>query len=214
MYNDVRAGEIPILSFLKGTDYAMYVGPQLTGSELEQLKRLDITVPVIYLPEILDGLSELKIRYNFPGVTIPETLTVENIYAQIRREFEGRITEKSRLIVKYNGDVLMMFDTKESGGTFGQLLAFLKSKYSRFPKSVRKRSLISRRNLILEELRKYVNSGFEEKFEEIYKTEILPILSESEVVHEPEINYDSLSDVSFESDMDNATKEAEETVKN
>lgn len=108
----------------------------------------------------------------------------------------------------------MMFDTKESGGTFGQLLAFLKSKYSRFPKSVRKRSLISRRNLILEELRKYVNSGFEEKFEEIYKTEILPILSESEVVLEPEINYDSLSDVSFESDMDNATKEAEETVKN
>lgn len=59
MYNDVKTGDIPILSFLKGIDYSM---------------------------------------------------TVENIYAQIRKEFEGRITAESRLIVRYSGDVLMMYD--------------------------------------------------------------------------------------------------------
>ena len=81
MYNDVKAGDIPILSFLKGTDYAMYVGPELSPDQREILRNLDITIPVIYLPEILEGLSDAVIKYNFPGVTIPESLTVENIYA-------------------------------------------------------------------------------------------------------------------------------------
>lgn len=79
MYNDVKVGDIPILSFLKDTDYAMYVGPDLTATELNQLRELDITIPVIYLPEVLEGLSDEKVKYNFPGVTIPESLTVERI---------------------------------------------------------------------------------------------------------------------------------------
>ena len=214
MYNDVRAGDIPILSFLKNTNYAMYVGPELSPDELFQLRDLDITIPVIYLPEVLEGLTEDMVRYNFPGVTIPETLTVENIYAQIRKEFEGRIDENSRLIVMYRLGVLMMFDAKETGGTFYQLLAFLKGKYSKYPKYRRNRELIAKRNLMLEELRKYVDSNFEEKFEEMYKKEILPCLSEPDTIPVYEPNYDSVADVSFKDDMDNATKEAEMTVKN
>lgn len=54
MYNDVKAGDIPILSFLKGTDYAMYVGPELSPDQREILRNLDLTIPVIYLPEILE----------------------------------------------------------------------------------------------------------------------------------------------------------------
>lgn len=214
MYNDVKVGDIPILSFLKHTNYAMYVGPELSEHELFLLRDLDITVPVIYLPEVLEGLTDDKVKYNFPGVTIPESLTVENIYAQIMKEFEGRITPQSRLIVMYNMGVLMMFDAKETGGTFDQLLAFLKGKYSRYPRSRRNRALIAKRNLLLEELRKYVDSNFEEKFEEMYKKEILPYLSEPQAVPEYEPNYDSVADVSFKDDMDNATKEAEMAVKN
>ena len=45
------------LSFLKGTDYAMYVGPMLSPSEQESLRKLDISIPVIYLPEVLEGLE-------------------------------------------------------------------------------------------------------------------------------------------------------------
>ena len=114
MYNDVKAGDIPILSFLKGTDYAMYVGPKLTPRESGLLKSKDIPVPVIYLPEILEQLSEPVLKYNFPGVTVPESLTVESIYAQIRAEFDGRITPESRLIVRYVGDVLVIYDAKDS----------------------------------------------------------------------------------------------------
>ena len=113
MYNDVKAGDIPILSFLKGTDYAMYVGPDLSPKQRNLLKSKDIPVPVIYLPEILEQLSESVLSYNFPGVVLPESLSVENIYAQIRAEFEGRVTPESRLIVKYNRDVLVIYDAKD-----------------------------------------------------------------------------------------------------
>lgn len=113
MFNEIKSGDIPCLSFLKGTDYAMYIGPDLSPMQREQLKSKDIPVPVIYLPEILEQLSDDVIKYNFPGVTMPESLTVESIYAQIRAEFNGRITPESRLIVKYNGDVLVIYDAKD-----------------------------------------------------------------------------------------------------
>lgn len=114
LYDDIKAGDIPILSFLKGTKYAMYVGPELTSRERNLLKSKDIPVPVIYLPEILGQLSEDVVKYNFPGVTMPESLTAESIYAQIRSEFEGRVTPESRLIVRYDGDVLVINDAKDS----------------------------------------------------------------------------------------------------
>lgn len=114
MFNEIKSGDIPCLSFLKGTRYAMYVGPELTPGQREKLKSEDVPVPVIYLPEILEQLSEAVVKYNFPGVTMPESLTVETIYAQIRAEFDGRITPESRLIVKYNGDVLVIYDAKDS----------------------------------------------------------------------------------------------------
>ena len=113
MFNEIKSGEIPCLSFLKGTDYAMYVGPELTPKQRKLLKSKDIPVPVIYLPEILEQLSEAVVKYNFPGVTLPESLTVESIYAQIRAEFDGRITPESSLIIKYNGDVLVIYDAKD-----------------------------------------------------------------------------------------------------
>ena len=73
----------------------MYVGPELTPKQREQLKSKDIPVRVIYLPEILEQLSDSVMKYNFPGVTIPKSLTAETIYAQIREEFDGRITPLS-----------------------------------------------------------------------------------------------------------------------
>ena len=36
MFNEIKSGDIPILSFLKGTDYAMYVGPDLNPRERQQ----------------------------------------------------------------------------------------------------------------------------------------------------------------------------------
>ena len=220
MYNDVRVGEIPILSFLRGTDYAMYVGPMLSPSEHEALRKLDISIPVIYLPEVLDGLSESRMKYNFPGVTIPESLTVENIYAQIRKEFDGKITEKSKLIIKYNGNVLMMYDTKESGGSLGQLLSFLRDRYASYKSYGRnvsgsRRLLKSQHNEILDELRRHAGEmDFEKIFEKIYLAKIKPRLEESVCSRTSEGEYDSISDYHFQSDMDVAARDAQGMIEN
>ena len=214
MYNDVKAGDIPILSFLKGTDYAMYVGPELSPDQRNILRNLDLTIPVIYLPEILEGLSDAVVKYNFPGVTIPESLTVENIYAQIRKEFEGRITAQSRLIVRYSGDVLMMYDAKDE---FYLILAFLRSKFERPSKYVVSKSVVSRRNQILEDLRKHVRSfDFEKKFEEVYENEILPAMT---VVEEKccccyDMSCDLSPDGNLDHELQKATEEAEKMIKN
>lgn len=220
MYNEVRVGEIPILSFLRGTDYAMYVGPMLSPSEHEALRKLDISIPVIYLPEVLDGLSESRMKYNFPGVTIPESLTVENIYAQIRKEFDGKITEKSKLIIKYNGNVLMMYDTKESGGSLGQLLSFLRDRYASYKSYGRnvsgsRRLLKSQHNEILDELRRHAGEmDFEKIFEKIYLAKIKPRLEESVCSRTSEGEYDSISDYHFQSDMDVAARDAQGMIEN
>lgn len=136
MFNEIKSGDIPILSFLKGTDYAMYVGPELSPKQREQLRSKDIPVPVIYLPEILEQLSESVLDYNFPGVVMPESLSVESIYEQIRAEFGGRVTPESRLIVKYNGDILLIYDAKDS---FSLVISYLINMSKPTPKS--KRSL-------------------------------------------------------------------------
>ena len=113
MFNEIKSGDIPSLSFLKGTNYAMYIGPELNPKQVQLLKSDDIPVPVLYLPEILEQLSESVFKYNFPGVSMPENFNAETIYEQIRAEFEGSLTPESRLIVKYNGDVLIIYDAKE-----------------------------------------------------------------------------------------------------
>lgn len=57
MFNEIKSGDIPSLSFLKGTNYAMYIGPELNPKQVQLLKFDDIPVPVLYLPEILEQLS-------------------------------------------------------------------------------------------------------------------------------------------------------------
>ena len=71
MFNEVKSGEIPCLRFLKSTNYAMYVGPELTPKQRELLKSKDIPMHVNYLPEILEQQSDGVVKYNFPEVTIP-----------------------------------------------------------------------------------------------------------------------------------------------
>ena len=121
LFSETISRDIPSLSFLKRTKYAMYVGPELTPEQRERLKSENIHVPVLYLPEIFEQLSEEVIKYNFPGVAMPESLTVEDIYAQIRAEFDGRFTPDSRLILKYDANSLVLFDADD----FDQMVLYL-----------------------------------------------------------------------------------------
>lgn len=122
VYNEIKPGDISCLSFLKGTKYALYVGPELNEVQREQLKMKTLPFPVLYLPEIFDQLSDAVFKYNFPGVCVPESLSVDGIYAQIRAEFRDEITSENRLIIRYVNDALVIFDAKRS---FSLLISYL-----------------------------------------------------------------------------------------
>ena len=230
MFNEIKSGDIPIFSFLKGTDYAMYVGPDLSQKQRDLLKSKDIPVPVIYLPEILEQLSESVLSYNFPGVVLPESLSVENIYAQIRAEFEGRVTPESRIIVKYNGDVLVIYDAKES---FSLVISYLINMCKPAPKPKAKISSIRFKKLAkfngsLLDLYESLNDeecSLEEPCADIEKLDdirfrISESREESRREKKDEILYSTdsrcremLSEESFDAEMQNALKEAEEMIK-
>ena len=229
MFNEIKSGDIPILSFLKGTDYAMYVGPELNPRERQQLKSKDIPVPVIYLPEILEQLSESVLGYNFPGVIVPESLSVESIYAQIRAEFDGRVTPESRLIVKYNGDVLVIYDAKDC---FSLVISYLINMCK--PTSKRKAKLTGIRFNKISRFDDSLLDLYESLDDESFKEEPAADLSEPEGIRfrisesreesrrekKEEILFSTKpcrreisSEESFDAEMQNALKEAEEMIK-
>ena len=229
MYNEIKSGDIPILSFLKGTDYAMYVGPELNPRERQQLKSKDIPVPVIYLPEILEQLSESVLSYNFPGVVVPESLSVESIYAQIRAEFDGRVTPESRLIVKYNGDVLVIYDAKDC---FSLVISYLINMCK--PASKRKAKITGIRFNKISRFDDSLLDLYESLDDESFKEELAADLSEPEGIRfrisesreesrrekKEEILFSTKpcrreisSEESFDAEMQNALKEAEEMIK-
>jgi len=229
MFNEIKSGDIPILSFLKGTDYAMYVGPELNPRERQQLKSKDIPVPVIYLPEILEQLSESVLSYNFPGVVVPESLSVESIYAQIRAEFDGRVTPESRLIVKYNGDVLVIYDAKDC---FSLVISYLINMCK--PASKRKAKITGIRFNKISRFDDSLLDLYESLDDESFKEEPAADLSEPEGIRfrisesreessrekKEEILFSTKpcrreisSEESFDAEMQNALKEAEEMIK-
>lgn len=234
MFNEIKSGDIPILSFLKGTDYAMYVGPELSPKQREQLRSKDIPVPVIYLPGILEQLSESVLDYNFPGVVMPESLSVESIYERIRAEFGGRVTSESRLIVKYEDDVLIIYDAKES---FSLVISYLINKCKPAQKPRRSLSRIwwkkkgSRQDGLYDDLYEALDEDSEIVLDEcrpLVKEEIEDIrfrisepssddvsdLSEMEVVTHSDACYQLSSEDAFNEEMFNALKEAEKMIKN
>ena len=235
MFNEIKSGDIPILSFLKGTDYAMYVGPDLSPKQRGLLKSKDIPIPVIYLPEVLEQLSESVLSYNFPGVVMPESLSVENIYAQIRAEFEGRVTPESRLIVKYNGDVLVIYDAKESFSlVISYLINMCKPKQKsgegglriRFKKCLKLSEpwggLYDKidEDLDLEESQAHLEEPDEIRFRMSESPEMSRRAKKKEKEEKEHIMFSTdacyremASEESFDAEMQNALKEAEEMIK-
>lgn len=173
MFNEIKSGDIPSLSFLKGTNYAMYIGPELNPKQVQLLKSDDIPVPVLYLPEILEQLSDSVLKYNFPGVSMPDNFCAETIYEQIRSEFEGRLTPESRLIVKYNGDVLVIYDAKES---FSLVISYL---INMCPPPAPRR--IKRSMWSGVKKRSYCDADIEELIDECKELEIEPDYAKSDV---------------------------------
>lgn len=95
--------EIKSLTFLKKTDNIIYVGPELSAAEKSLLTATG--APVVFVQDIIAKLSKEVLEYNFPGVALPETFSVESINAQIRSELAFNADPTHYMVVHFvHGD--------------------------------------------------------------------------------------------------------------
>ena len=213
MYQELRHGEIPCLSFMKNTNYVMYVGPELTGPELFKLHTLKVDFPVIYLPEVVRGISQEMFEYNFPGFPWPGKLSAEMIYSQIREQLgENLITPDSKMLLRFDGEVLVIFDAKRS---LDLAISYVVNSCKRTepPKftlsEIRK---FSRSRKLYEELRNYLNErGDLYDDSDDIEVEESPILFKTSHNHKSPQN---AADEAFEDAMDIAADEVRGAIKN
>ena len=122
-YQEIRREGIPSLSFMRWTDYILYVGPALSARQLKMLKSKKIDERIVYLPDVVSLLSKEVFEYNLPGVRWPEELSAELIYDRIRAELGGQFTSRSRLIMRFEGEELVIYD---AGRWFFRVVSYLK----------------------------------------------------------------------------------------
>ena len=95
--------EIKSLNFLKKTDNIIYIGPELSAAEKSLLTATG--APVVFVQDIIAKLSKEVLEYNFPGVALPETLSVDSINAQIRSELAFSADPTHYMVVHFvHGD--------------------------------------------------------------------------------------------------------------
>ena len=95
--------EIKSLNFLKKTDNIIYVGPELSAAEKSLLTATG--APVVFVQDIIAKLSKEVLEYNFPGVALPETFSVDSINAQIRSELAFSADPTHYMVVHFvHGD--------------------------------------------------------------------------------------------------------------
>ena len=84
-YQEIRREEIPSLSFMRDTDYILYLGPRLSCFQKGRLESFGEEVKIIYLPDIICQLSMEVFEYNLPGIQWPEKLSAELIYDRMEK---------------------------------------------------------------------------------------------------------------------------------
>ena len=95
--------EIKSLNFLKKTDNIIYIGPELSAAEKSLLTSTG--APVVFVQDIIAKLSKEVLEYNFPGVALPETFSVDSINAQIRSELAFSADPTHYMVVHFvHGD--------------------------------------------------------------------------------------------------------------
>jgi hypothetical protein len=95
--------EIKSLNFLKKTDNIIYIGPELSAAEKSLLTSTG--APVVFVQDIIANLSKEVLEYNFPGVALPETFSVDSINAQIRSELAFSADPTHYMVVHFvHGD--------------------------------------------------------------------------------------------------------------
>lgn len=210
IYKEERINAVRILSFLKGSQYVLYVGPELSYLQLRKLKVERAGVKFLYLPEILGQLSDSVIKYNFPGVSMPESLAPESLYGKIRQRAGVKMAADRMYAIRHNGSNLVVYD---AGTSFTSLDSYLRNVSHIL---VKPKSTSSLDKVILHNRRESTgNALFFKSMDGFCGEGLFNFISESPVALKTSARtrMRSVPDQTFDEEMQAAFDEAQELIK-
>ena len=113
IFRETRIQEFPLVSFLKGTKFNLYVGPKLSWFQRRKLKKVENRYNVLYLYDYADSFTAEKMRYNFPGTEFQDGFSLDTIYDRIRKSIGEDIDPDSIFFIRHDGESFVVF----TGGT-------------------------------------------------------------------------------------------------
>ena len=102
--------EIKSLAFLRNTDYVIYIGPELSSADKSLLTATG--VPVMFVQDIIAKLSKEVLEYNFPGVALPDTLSLDGVNARIRSELDFSTDPTHYMVVHFEHGKFVIYDAQ------------------------------------------------------------------------------------------------------
>ena len=113
-FKQIRVSDIPCLDFLVESGVNLYVGPRLNWWQRRRLKKVASEYDVIYLYDILKGITSEKLSYNFPGVTFPKNFSAETIFRSIRESIKEEtgieIDPATKFFIRFDGSDFVFFE--------------------------------------------------------------------------------------------------------
>ena len=132
-YREFEVNDIPCLEFLMESDSILYVGPRLSWWQRRKLRKVQDEFQIIYLYDLLDGITKEQLWYNFPGVKFPHGFSAETIYQSIRESIEAeaevKVSPETKSFIRYDGS---RFIVLEGTKKLSYAISYLKENYHSF----------------------------------------------------------------------------------
>ena len=109
IYNEILVKDIPCICYLKNTPVNLYLGPKLIGPDREKLRDIENDYLVLYMHDVLDGITQETLSYTFPGLSFPDPFSAYTIFDTIRKPINVKINPDCKCIVRHNGESFVVY---------------------------------------------------------------------------------------------------------
>ena len=113
-FKEIRIGDIPCISYIEGSPVYVYVGPELSGADRLKLREVENECLVLYLHDVLAGITRESLSYTFPGLKFPEPFSANSILDTIREAIGADVPQDAICFVSHDGESFVAYVGTES----------------------------------------------------------------------------------------------------
>ena len=113
-FKEIRIGDIRCISYIKGSPVHVYVGPELSGADRLKLRDVEDACLVLYLHDVLAGITKESLSYTFPGLKFPDPFSANSILDTIRKAIGPDVNPDAICFVSHDGESFIAYVGTES----------------------------------------------------------------------------------------------------